>query len=188
MKIIDSHTHDPRRRNAVINWRRGMTINPELYYSAGTHPWDAGSPDSLDSLPLSPRIVAVGEVGIDKLRGPSIETQTRELLKWVEISEKNSLPLILHVVKAFPEIIALKKELKPRQPWIIHGFRGKPELAKELLRHGFFLSLGERHNPDAAAIIPAERLLLESDEGTGIPMIQNADPALADKIFLGSRL
>ena len=104
------------------------------------------------------------------------------------LSEKNSLPLILHVVKAFPEIIALKKELKPRQPWIIHGFRGKPELAKELHRHGFFLSLGERHNPDAAAIIPAERLLLESDEGTGIPMIQNADPALADKIFLGSRL
>ena len=88
MKIIDSHTHDPRRRNAVINWRRGMTINPELYYSAGTHPWDAGSPDSLDSLPLSPRIVAVGEVGIDKLRGPSIETQTRELLKWVDFPRK----------------------------------------------------------------------------------------------------
>lgn len=188
MKIIDSHTHDPERPMSVINWKPGMPFNEAFYYSAATHPWDAGSPRKLDRLPESPRIVAVGETGIDKLKGPAIDVQMRELLKWIDVSESHSLPLILHVVKAFPEIISLKKELSPAQPWIIHGFRGKPELAKELLRHGFFLSLGERHNPETATIIPPDRLLLESDEGTGIPKIKNADPALADKIFLGSRL
>ena len=105
-------------------------------------------------------------------------------LKWIEISENRELPLILHIVRAFPEIIALKKQLSPKQPWIIHGFRGKPQLASELLRHGFYLSIGEKYNPEAVAVIPRDRLLLESDEGTGIPLIENADPTLADKIFL----
>ena len=126
----------------------------------------------------------MGEVGLDKAQGTPLDIQQKELLKWIEISENRELPLILHIVRAFPEIIALKKQLSPKQPWIIHGFRGKPQLASELLRHGFYLSIGEKYNPEAVAVIPRDRLLLESDEGTGIPLIENADPTLADKIFL----
>jgi len=184
MTINDSHTHHEHRHGAIINWRPGMPIDPELYYSAGTHPWNVGTTYALESLPNSPRIVAVGEVGLDKAQGPPLDIQQKELLKWIEISEIRKLPLILHIVRAFPEIIALKKKLSPKQPWIIHGFRGKPQLALELLRHGFYLSIEEKYNPDAVAVIPRDRLLLESDEGTGIPYIKNADPTLADKIFL----
>lgn len=184
MIISDSHTHHEHRHGAIINWRPGMAIEPDLYYSAGTHPWNAGTDDAVDSLPESPRIVAVGEVGLDKAQGTPLDIQQKELLKWIEISENRELPLILHIVRAFPEIITLKKRLSPKQPWIIHGFRGKPQLASELLRHGFYLSIGEKYNPDAVAVIPRDRLLLESDEGTGIPLIENADPTLADKIFL----
>lgn len=72
--------------------------------------------------------------------------------------------MILHVVKAFPEIMALRKSLKPTQQWIIHGFRGKPQLAESLLRAGFDISLGEHFNPASAAIIPPSRLFAETDE------------------------
>ena len=48
-------------------------------------------------------------------------------------------------------------------PWIIHGFRGKEILAEQLLRAGFYLSIGERFNPDAVRAIPDSRLLLETD-------------------------
>lgn len=161
-----------------------MPINPQLFYSAGTHPWYADSPDRPLTLPESSRIIAVGEVGLDKLRGPSIDIQTAELMKWIKISEERQLPVILHIVKAFPEIIALKKTVKPTQPWIIHGFRGKSQLAAELLRHGFYISIGKNYNPETIAMIPHDRLLLESDEGAGIPPIKDADPTLADKIFL----
>lgn len=88
-----------------------------------------------------------------------------ELLRYhYELSETLGKPLILHIVKSFPEIIALKKQWKPAQPWIIHGFRGKPQLARELLAHGFHLSYGKKYNPASLALTPASRLLRETDE------------------------
>ena len=62
-------------------------------------------------------------------RNEIIEAQTTLLTFHISISERLSKPLILHIVKAYPEIIALRKSLRPAQPWIIHGFRGKPQLA-----------------------------------------------------------
>ena len=49
-------------------------------------------------------------------------------------------------------------------PWIIHGFRGKPQLAQQLLNKGFYISLGEKFNPETVSIIPVDRLLFETDE------------------------
>ncbi len=60
--------------------------------------------------------------------------------------------------------MALKKELKPTQPWIIHGFRGKPQQAGQLLRAGFNLSLGPNFNPETARVIPSDRLHIETDD------------------------
>ena len=51
-------------------------------------------------------------------------------------------------------------------PWIIHGFRGKPQLAQQLLNNGFYISLGEHFNPQTVTIIPTNRLLFETDEST----------------------
>lgn len=184
MKISDIHTHDPHRAGAIINWKPGIDINPAFYYSCGVHPWDAANPDKIDLMPESSRIVAIGEVGLDKLRGPSLDIQTKELRKWIDISERRHLPVILHIVKAFPEIIAQKKELSPTQPWIIHGFRGKPQLAAELIRHGFYISVGKKYNPESIAIIPRDRLFAESDEEDEIPDIPGIDSDLPDKIFL----
>ena len=73
-------------------------------------------------------------------------------------------PLIIHCVKAFDSIIALHKEYRPQQAWIIHGFRGKPQLAEQLTRAGLSLSLGEHFNEESARIILAEKLFIESDE------------------------
>lgn len=93
-----------------------------------------------------------------------LAAQTALLRIHYELSETLRKPLILHIVKSFPEIIALRKQWKPTQPWIIHGFRGKPQLARELLAHGFHLSYSEKYNPASLAITPASRLLCETDE------------------------
>lgn len=93
-----------------------------------------------------------------------LAAQTALLRIHYELSETLRKPLILHIVKSFPEIIALRKQWKPTQPWIIHGFRGKPQLARELLAHGFHLSYGKKYNPASLAITPASRLLRETDE------------------------
>jgi TatD DNase family protein len=96
--------------------------------------------------------------------------------------------MLLHVVKAYPEIIALKRELRPTMPWIIHGFRGKPQLASELLSHGFYLSVGEKYNRDAVTVIPSDRLLVESDESalhasTIAESLPQYDPLLASRLL-----
>lgn len=97
-------------------------------------------------------------------RAEILAAQTALLRIHYELSETLRKPLILHIVKSFPEIIALRKQWKPTQPWIIHGFRGKPQLARELLAHGFHLSYGKKYNPASLAITPSSRLLRETDE------------------------
>lgn len=167
---LDIHSHNNNRAyNAIINISPEDDILPDIYYSIGIHPWSThlATPSMLDALTQkahNKQIVAIGETGLDALKGGNIETQT-ELFKFhIKLSEQVGKPLIIHAVKTFPQIINLKQEHSPRQPWIIHGFRGKPELAKELLKHGFFISLGEKFNKETASIIPEDRLFYESDE------------------------
>ena len=75
-------------------------------------------------------------------------------------------PLVIHLVKAMSELLKLKQQIKPANPWIIHGFRGKAALAEECLRHGFYLSFGEKYQEEALRITPAGRLFLETDESS----------------------
>lgn len=172
MNLLDVHTHHPGREGAIINLAPGEMPVDGLIYSAGLHPWDTALPDSeIDSrldeiirLAARREIVAIGESGLDRLRGASLDRQEALFRRQVAISESECKPMILHVVKAFPEIMRLRRELAPAQPWVIHGFRGKPQLAAELLHEGFYISLGERFNRETAEIIPADRLFVETDE------------------------
>ena len=178
--MIDWHTHS-LRRNAVVDIdptgidaagiRKIMPLHKGYMYSVGIHPWNADKitlPDLLEArvLAAEPDVVAIGEVGLDTTKGSHSDLEKQiDILKYhVKISEELRKPLTLHIVKRFPEIIKLKKELKPTQRWIIHGFRGKPELAKELLRHGFYLSFGKKFNPESYALTPPEKRLTETDD------------------------
>ena len=64
--------------------------------------------------------------------------QETVFIRQAKMADAAGKPLIVHLVKATDALLRLKKELKPRVPWIIHGFRGKAQLAEELLRHGFY--------------------------------------------------
>ncbi|MDE6859911.1 MAG: TatD family hydrolase [Duncaniella sp.] len=151
-------------------------LRPGYTYSVGIHPWNCLIATDKDLLMLramaaEPGVAAIGETGLDTMRTDHPSAQSGLLKVQIQLlgihaclSEELRKPLILHVVKRFNEIIRLRKELHPSQPWIIHGFRGKPELARELLRHGFYLSYGEKFNPASVAITPTSRLLVESDE------------------------
>lgn len=139
---------------------------PGILYSVGVHPWDSAQFDerALENAVRDPQTVAVGETGLDSLRGPDIDTQTGAFLKHIELSERYHKPLIIHCVKQLDAILALRKSLKPAEPWIFHGFRGKPQQAVQLLRAGFYISLGRHFNADAARVIPLNRLLIETDD------------------------
>lgn len=165
MKLFDTHTHH-LRHDAWVNRAPGDILAPGYTYSVGVHPWDAGSFDlrALEEAAAQEAVEAIGETGLDTLRGPSLEVQEPVFRAHVDLSESLGKPLVIHCVKAFDRLMALKKELKPTQPWIIHGFRGKPQQAEQLLRAGFHLSLGPNFNPETARVIPSDRLHIETDD------------------------
>ncbi len=145
------------------------------FCSIGIHPWDLTAENSERLCDVLQRelerrksenrpCVAIGEAGLDKLAAAPMELQVKIFERQVALSEDCRLPLIIHCVKAVDELLAVKKRLAPLQAWIWHGFRGKAQQASQLLRHGFYLSLGEHYSQEAMRAIPASRLFLETDE------------------------
>lgn len=163
--ITDCHTHS-LRRDAIVCRQPDEPADDGYVYAVGYHPWNASdfNEQRLEEESSLPSTVAIGETGLDALRGPSAQVQEAAFRRHVELSERLRKPLIVHCVRAFDRLLAIKKELRPRQPWIIHGFSRKPELARQLLNAGCYLSFGSSFNPATAAIIPADRLLIETDD------------------------
>ena len=173
MDFFNIHTHSLTCPESEILSQSPLQFPADkrtIYTSIGIHPWgltEENAEDqqkSLQKFISNASVIAIGESGLDKLQGPSIDVQTNILRQQILLSETYSLPLILHCVKAFNELIQLKKEIKPQQPWIIHGFRGKEALATDCIRHGFYLSFGEYFQEKALKATPLEKLFIETDQ------------------------
>ncbi len=169
MNITDCHTHNLNSTNAIINVSLGTNLLPGKIYSIGVHPWESEKGENTNTndiinAAISGQVVAIGETGIDMLRGGDFKCQKELFIKHIEASESVGKPIILHVVKAWQYVIEIRKELKAKQMWVAHGFRGKPELAMDLIRHGIGISLGEKYNEATAKIIPDDYLFAETDE------------------------
>jgi TatD DNase family protein len=109
-------------------------------------------------------MLAIGECGLDKYSTVELRRQITVFEKQIELSEQAEKALIVHCVGRFNELMAMKKSIVPGQRWIIHGFRGKAQLAGQLLNAGCALSFGERFNADSLQITPLSALFAESDE------------------------
>lgn len=179
--FIDIHTHRLRDYNPGILSLYNVLypdLLPEaaenLIFTIGLHPWHIDrvdfNPAHFTAQAARPEVAAIGETGIDRLRGPGLERQTRLFSAQAETAGRMNKPVIIHCVRAWDELIAVKRNLQPGKAWIIHGFRGKPETALRLTGEGFYLSFGEillAHLEPVAGLfrqIPADRIFLETDE------------------------
>ena len=155
MPYIDFHTHHVPTATDVISVVDGRD-------TWGIHPWQA---DSLSPLERGwEEALAIGECGLDALRGPSMEVQEKVFLQQVALSEEVGKPLIIHCVKALDLLLRLRRELRPKMPWMFHGFRGKPQQLHSLLDAGFYVSFGFHYNTESLCLCPLKRLLLETDD------------------------
>lgn len=176
-RFIDFHTHTKSDSDEVVeilNIDTSTALSlPNSYFSYGIHPWH--STDFAEfiipkEVKDNPFFIAIGECGLDKLKGGDIKKQLSLLNQHIDASEKYEKPIILHCVRAFNEIIELHKERKPTQPWIIHGFNGSLQLAESLIREGIYLSIGASiMNPKtkiskALKDIPLSHIFLETDD------------------------
>jgi TatD DNase family protein len=158
-----------------------VNVDVSHFYSIGIHPWNLKSQNlkisetqklgDLESQCLGDlNIKAIGECGLDRACDVDFEIQKEVFIKQIELSEQIAKPLIIHAVRTYPDIVSIRKEIKAKQPWIIHGFQGNMQSAEQLLRHdGIYLSLGdvlfknERRASELLNVIPLNRLFLETD-------------------------
>jgi TatD DNase family protein len=145
-----------------------------IAYTYGIHPWFLNEENQTSQFEevrrnsLHTNVIAIGEAGFDKLRGPSTELQRDVFERQVLISEELNKPLIIHCVRSWEELIASHRKMKPSLPWMIHGFRGKAQLAEQLISRGFYLSIWFEFvlRPESAELLramPLNRLFLETD-------------------------
>jgi len=143
-------------------------------YSIGIHPWyivenrlESDLQFMEQKLQL-PECWALGECGLDKRIDIPMALQTEVFEKQIALAEKYRKPLVLHLVAAYQELIAIHKKRPIKVPVILHGFSKNEQTAKALLDCGFYLSFGKYllRNPELAAVfqsVPNDRFFLETD-------------------------
>lgn len=143
-------------------------VRTDFKRSCGIHPWYIYNVreqmEELRRRLSAPETVAIGEAGLDKLAESPMDIQKEVFLAQAFLAEETRKPLIIHCVKAWQELIACRKEVRPDMPWVIHGFRGNGELAAQLIHLGFYLSFGDRFNPSAVRAAWPDSLFLETDD------------------------
>ena len=178
MGYYDIHTHqmpfhkeDIAIINRIVSRMGDMqpgSLPDTVIRSYGIHPWYIYNVkeqmDLLRVLVSGSGVVAIGEAGLDTLAESPMDLQKEVFLAQANLAEETHKPLIIHCVKAWADLIACKKAVKPEMPWIIHGFRGNGELASQLVRLGFYLSFGDRFNPSALRAAWPDFLFLETDD------------------------
>ncbi len=149
--------------------------------SVGLHPWhidNYNDPENLEATlnraVKEKNVIAVGECGLDKIIKVPLEKQKDIFMKQVRISEENELPVIIHCVKAYQELLEIRNNTNAHQPWILHGFNSSAQLAGDMISKGIYISAGTRllHSPEKCRevlnAIPVEFLFIETDDDEDI--------------------
>ena len=122
-----------------------QNFNPESPYTIGFHPWYLNNNsfkliEKLEEYTKNPLCYGVGEAGLDKLKGSTIDIQEVFFKLQIDLSNRISKPLILHIVKAYSELDFYIKKYFRDVPWIIHGFYSSVDIAENLINKGLYLS------------------------------------------------
>lgn len=179
MRYINIHSHSSKNVSVLDSIEIYNTnpmqdfVIPHLAFSAGIHPWDAENKNIdwylslLQKLIKHENCIAVGECGLDYSTNTNKQLQQTLFKHHINLSESSQLPLIIHCVRAFHDLLAIRKALSPSMPWIIHGFTRKEETALQCINSGMYISFGSailrKQETHPIEIVPKNKLFLETD-------------------------
>jgi TatD DNase family protein len=150
---------------------------PDLWAAVAVHPSEAASfgdesLEQLRSMAQHPRVVAIGEIGLDYYyETPERGVQQIAFRRQLELAADVGLPVIVHDREAHADVLSTMKEAASRGvTGVLHCFSGSSELAMEFIRLGFYISIAgtvtyknARRPVEVATNIPFDRLLIETD-------------------------
>lgn len=152
-----------------------------VFAAAGIHPHDASNApadfiNQLRDIFTQPKIVALGEIGLDYYRNISdAETQRKVFKKQLQLAKEMDLPVIIHNRNADADIIHLIQQVSPMRG-VAHCFSSDLTTAKIFLDMGFYISFAgnltykNSNLPEVVKEIPLDRLLIETDAPFMSPM------------------
>lgn len=162
------------------DWSRLLELAqsfPGVYVAPGLHPvyaeqWNLQVAEQLQSLTQKKHVVAIGEIGLDGVAGPSLEEQETVFRAQLQIALDANLPVLLHCRKTTGRVLDILRELEvgKKVGGIWHGFSGSVQIAQELAQLGFMIGVGPillresaKKLPQAVLELPDEALVLETD-------------------------
>jgi len=163
---------------------------PFVFASVGVHPHDADKVEGttlkkLGELARQPRVVAIGETGLDYYRNYSPRPKQQQLFRQqIKLAKDTGLPLIIHQRHAQDELLAI---MDKEEGWegggVMHCFSGSQQYARQCLEKGFYLSFAGNITFPKTTLLrviaretPIERILIETDS-----------PYLAPQPYRGKR-
>jgi TatD DNase family protein len=168
------HDVESSRRSVAM-----AAANPSVFAAVGIHPHEAARTSDADfaeveRLAAAPRVVAIGECGLD--RGPHndapLEAQERLLRRHVALARSRGLPLVIHNRDTYPDLFRILEDEARAGPLrgVMHCFSGGVEEARRSVALGFHVSFSgvltfrnAARTREAAAEVPLDRLLVETD-------------------------
>ena len=149
---------------------------PFVYAAVGVHPedcagWQDTDVDELRSLAAHPKVVAIGEIGLDYYwkENPPREFQQRVFRAQLALAWELDLPVIVHDREAHGDCLSIIREF-PQVRGVFHCFSGSAEMAKELVGLGWMISFtgaltykNARKAVEAAQAVPLDRIMIETD-------------------------
>ena len=173
--ILNADTNPDTSRESVALAEK----YPFMYAAAGLHPEDAmqipdadipAVLDTIRSLAAHPKVVAIGEIGLDYHWDPDgRERQIRLFDSQLTMAEELSLPVIVHDRDAHGDAFDTVRA-HPNVRGVFHSFSGSAEMARQLSMMGWYISFSGTISyknaakvREAAAAVPHERLLIETD-------------------------
>jgi len=172
-RMLTIGTEVPTSRAAIAL----AEAEPDVWATVGVHPHDAADADAgvlteIERLAGGPRVVAVGEIGLDFFRDLSPrDVQERVFRHLIGLARRVRKPVVVHCRDAHAEVLAiLGEEGASEVGGIMHCFSGDVEIARRCLDLGLLVSLAgpvtypnARALPDVARFVPADRLVIETD-------------------------
>ena len=183
---IDFHTHKPLYSAdpnvlEIISMHKNVKYESE-YFTVGHHPWWTNEKLSeadllnMEMFLSSKHCLGIGECGLDKLKGATKEIQEEVFYQHIMLANKNNVPLIVHCVRQYDQVLNFKKK-HGKTPWVIHGFRRNKQLAKSLIDHEIMLSVSPLRQMNESFVemlqfLPVDSYFLETDSEYSLTIME----------------
>ncbi|MDY5968809.1 MAG: TatD family hydrolase [Bacteroidales bacterium] len=143
--LLNFHTHHPRPGERYVR-------------SLGLHPWHLNAETLRQEMEgLKKQLLAkgdmtnagknydmIGECGLDKACATPFSLQKEAFRLQLELAEELQMPVVVHCVKAYNELFQMRIESAWKQPWVLHGYTGSPQMTRQLRNAGLFFSFGRQ--------------------------------------------